>query len=107
MAVVIKSNNVTNFDIINARTSIAFKDVAGEAIQVKAAAVITDDETNKEYTYLWDDDGTCYAGNSASIRDVAEPIIELINEGEKLAATVITRTSKNGKDFLSLKVSSR
>lgn len=107
MAVLNKSNNVTTFDIINARCSVALKDAVGEVLDIKAAAVISDEDEGKEYTYLWSEDGTCYAGNSASVREVADSVIEIINEGMKINCEIIKRTSKNGKDFLSLKVSER
>lgn len=103
-----KTNNVSKLDIINARCSTAFKDVPGAEINIKGAAVITDDETGIDYSYVWSDEGVCYAGNSAAIGETVQAMIPLIDDDEMLLrGTVVSRTSKQGKDFLSLQISQR
>ena len=100
--VVLNSKGLNKLAIINAESSIAFKDCVGMEINVTAAAVLEEDD-GAVYSYLWSGED-CYAGNSASIRKAIEPIIELLDEGVKLTATPISRQSKNGKEFLSLRV---
>lgn len=103
----VKTNNVTVLDLINARTSTAFKDISGVATPLKACAVATDPTDGNDYGYIWDEDGNCYAGNSASIMEQISQVVPLVNEGMKLDFTVISRKSKQGKDFLSLKIDER
>lgn len=99
------SNNVTKFDTINAQNSFAFRDLAaGEILNVRAAGVLEDAETKKEFSYIWTEQGECYAGNSKSVRDSIDDIIDLIDSGEKIDAEIVSRQSKQGQTFLSIRV---
>lgn len=102
------TKNITKIDIINAKNSIAFKDIQpSEVIPVKGVAIATDPEDGKQYGYLWSETDDCYAGNSSSIMEAIAMMAELIDADMKLDASVVTRTSKQGKEFLSLKISER
>lgn len=104
----IASKNITKIDVINAKNSIAFKDVQpSEVIPVKGVAIVTDPEDGKQYGYLWSEMDDCYAGNSNSIMEAIAMMVELVDSGMQLDATIVKRKSKQDKEFLSLKISER
>lgn len=104
----VATKNISKIDLINAKNSMAFKDVqANEVIPIHGAAIATDPEDGKQYAYLWSKLGDCYAGNSQSIMEQIAMAIEVIDSGVELDFSVIKRTSKQGKEFLSLKLTER
>ena len=104
----ITTKNISTIDLINAKNSQAFKDLTPEdVIPIHGAAISTDPEDGKQYGYIWSEYGECYAGNSATIMDQISLLVGLIDAGEKIDMSVIKRTSKGGKEFLSLKLTAR
>lgn len=100
MEILKATSNVTRIHLVNARDSRSFMEWK-EAEPVIAAAVVQDNDT--VYSYVWTETAT-YAGNSATIRDVMDDVIDIINEGEVVSALVNVRQSKSGKDFATLRL---
>lgn len=104
------TSNFTKRDMINSRNSFALQDLDdGTQLQVEKAAVINrpDLETGeeKEVAILVTTDGTVYSAISATVRDVLDDTIDLIeDEGGAVTVRLNKRKSKAGREFLSLTV---
>lgn len=94
--------NVTKLDVVNSESSLAFKEMP-EGTPIKGAAIVEDE--GREYSYLYAEDGTVYAGNSATVKRGVEGLIDLLTEepNKKYAATLLRRESNNGKEFYTIK----
>ncbi len=107
---IIKAHGVGKLEIINAENSRSFKDLKGQTVELKGAALITDVAKNGEtvdFAYLFAEDGAVYGGNSSAIYRSVEGLIDLMDEDDSkvYAATVDGRTATSGREFLSLRVS--
>lgn len=105
-----RTSNFTKRDEINSRNSFALQDMEdGAVFQVSKAALVNrpDLETGeqKEVAVLVMDDGTVYSAISATVCDVLDDIVDLIeDEGAPVTVRLNKRKSKAGREFLSLTV---
>lgn len=107
--IITKTENFTRKMAINIGTSIALQDKVGQKINsIVAAAVVTgiDRETGeeKQVSVLVDAGGMFYSAISATVLEQMDDIIELIDDGEDFDVIVVSRTSKGGRDFITLNV---
>lgn len=103
------TNNFTKKDEINSRNSLALQDLPdGQLLTINKAAVINrvDAETgeNKEVSILVTEEGEVYSAISATVCDVMDDIIELMEEEPIVNLRLNKRKSKAGREFLSLTI---
>lgn len=112
----IRKVGFTAIDVINAQNgSRSFKSVDENQVIKLAGVAVDDGAVDKKtgelitITYLKDENtGDIYGGNSQNVRMTAECIIDAVEHNElslPLLARFSVRTSKNGKEFISLLVS--
>ena len=58
----------------------------------------------KRISVLIDHEGKTYTSISATIDDIMDDVIELLDEGEPVSLRLLKRTSSNGREFLSFQV---
>ena len=110
MKTTIAKVNVSELDIINAESSQSFRKAAGVDVKVKGAALIEepDRETGeqKQYAYIFAEDGAVYGGNSATVYRSVEALIGLMEKEPKkhYAFTVVSAPTASGREFLSLRL---
>ena len=103
------TENFNKKDAINMRNGLPLKDEPnGKTINVSKAAVVedTDEETGelKNVSVLIDSDGKCYTAISATVADIMDDCIELLDAGESVTLELIKRTSSAGREFLTFQV---
>lgn len=103
------TDNFGKKDAINMRNGLPLKDEPnGKTFAISKAAVVedTDEETGelKNVSVLVDSDGKCYTSISATIADIMDDCIELLNDGESVTLELIKRKSNAGREFLTLQV---
>lgn len=103
------SENFNKKDAINMRNGLPLKDEPnGKTFNISKAAAVedTDEETGelKYVSVLIDSDGKCYTAISATVADIMNDCIELLNAGESLTLELIKRISSAGREFLSFQV---
>lgn len=103
------TENFNKRDAINMRNGLPLKDEPnGKTINVSKAAVVedTDEETGelKNVSVLIDSDGKCYTAISATVADIMDDCIELLDAGESVTLELIKRTSSAGREFLTFQV---
>lgn len=108
-AIIAKTENFNRKMAINIGTSIALQDKAGQKIaSIAAAAIVTDIDREtgeeKQVAVIVDGGGMSYSSISATVLQQMDDIIELIDEGEDFDVVVVSRTSKGGRDFITLNV---
>lgn len=101
--------NFTKKDEINSRNSLALQDLPdGHILTINKAAVISrlDVETgeSKEVSILVTEDGEVYSAISATVCDIMDDIIELMEEEPIVNLRLNKRKSKAGREFLSLTI---
>lgn len=103
------TNNFDKKDLINSRSGLSLQDEEnGFVIEVTKAATMEDiDEESgevKRISVLIDHEGKTYTSISATIDDIMDDVIELLDEGEPVSLRLLKRTSSNGREFLSFQV---
>ena len=103
------TENFNKKDAINMRTGLPLKDEPnGKTFNISKAAVVedTDEETGelKNVSVLIDSDGKCYTAISATVADIMNDCIELIDAGESVTLELIKRKSNAGREFLTFQV---
>ena len=103
------TENFTKKDSINMRNGLPLKDEPnGKKFMISKAAVVedTDEETGelKEVSVLIDSDGKCYTSISATIADIMDDCIDLLDAGESVSLELIKRKSEAGREFLTFQV---
>ena len=109
MEIIKKSNNVTKIDVINASGSLPFKDLVEKTAEIRGAAIINDvnkDGELESFAYMFAVDGTVYAGNSSTMRDSIDALIDLFEDEPDATFNVTTeaRTASSGRTFYTLKI---
>ena len=96
------TSNVTNRDLINARTSVPLKEVIGQQIEaVKAFTFKQDDLTIFSFQ---DDKGQYYSTISSAIIEVSDFVIDEIDAQGRFVLECTSHKSNSGRDFLLLRV---
>ena len=103
------TENFTKKDSINMRNGLPLKDEPnGKTFNISKAAVVedTDEETGelKNVSVLIDSDGKCYTAISATVADIMNDCIELLDAGESVTLELIKRESSAGREFLTFQV---
>lgn len=103
------TENFNKKDAINMRNGLPLKDEPnGKTFNISKAAVVedTDEETGelKNVSVLIDSDGKCYTAISATVADIMDDCIELLEAGESVTLELIKRTSSAGREFLTFQV---
>lgn len=103
------TENFNKKDAINMRNGFPLKDEPnGKTFNISKAAVVedTDEETGelKNVSVLIDSDGKCYTGISATVADIMNDCIELVDAGESVTLELIKRESSAGREFLTFQV---
>lgn len=103
------TENFNKKDAINMRNGLPLKDEPnGKTFNISKAAVVedTDEETGelKNVSVLIDSDGKCYTAISATVADIMNDCIELLDEGESVTLELFKRTSSAGREFLTFQV---
>lgn len=103
------TENFNKKDAINMRNGLPLKDEPnGKTFNISKAAVVedTDEETGelKNVSVLIDSDGKCYTAISATVGDIMNDCIELLDAGESLTLELIKRESSAGREFLTFQV---
>lgn len=103
------TENFNKKDAINMRNGFPLKDEPnGKTFNISKAAVVedTDEETGelKNVSVLIDSDGKCYTAISATVADIMNDCIELLDAGESLTLELIKRESSAGREFLTFQV---
>ena len=103
------TENFNKKDAINMRNGLPLKDEPnGKTFNISKAAVVedTDEETGelKNVSVLIDSDGKCYTTISATVADIMNDCIELLDAGESVTLELIKRTSSAGREFLTFQV---
>ena len=99
------SYNTSKLDVLNAASSIAFKDVPPtEKITVSGCAIVTEDtdDGQRDFAYIFDNEAQkVYGGNSAAAVDLLSGLIPIMEEEPgTYTVTVSCQKSKGGKDYL-------
>lgn len=108
-----QTHNFSKRDMVNARNGFSLQSLDdGTKLAIHSCAVIHDDKSNPTYegehdvAILITDDGTAYTAISATVVESTHDIIDIMNEledsDEMLYIRVCKRTSKGGKEFLTL-----
>lgn len=105
---IVKQYNVSKKDIINAKASSkSFKEMS-DYVAVKAAYISNevDEKTGEamQVSGIIAEDGTIYAGKSASILKQVDDLIDLLAEGESAECITNVSKSNNGREFFSLMI---
>lgn len=107
MKTIVKKSRVTELDIINAESSESFKSSVGSPIDIMGAAIVEDDKNGEPslFAYLFGADGSVYGGNSDTIRGSVDAFIDYMekNPDMEFIATVTSRPSSNGREFLTIR----
>ena len=103
------TENFNKKDAINMRNGLPLKDEPnGKTFNISKAAVVedTDEETGelKNVSVLIDSDGKCYTAISATVADIMNDCIELLDAGESVTLELIKRKSSAGREFLTFQV---
>ena len=103
------TENFNKKDAINMRNGLPLKDEPnGKTFNISKAAVVedTDEETGelKNVSVLIDSDGKCYTGISATVADIMNDCIEILDAGESVTLELIKRESSAGREFLTFQV---
>lgn len=103
------TKNFTKKMAINIGMGTPLKDAADTVLEsIQAAAIVedVDRETGeiKVAAAIVDGNGAVYTSISATVLESIPDIIELIDDGEEFDVRVIVRTSKAGREFLTLNV---
>lgn len=103
------TKNFDKKDLINSRNGLSLQDEEnGFVIEVTKAATMedTDEETGelKKISVLIDPEGKTYTSISATVDDIMDDVIELLDEGEPISLRLIKRKSNGGREFLSFQV---
>ena len=104
---ILNTNNFTKRDAVNSRNGVALQDMENAFMfNVIAAAQIetVDEETGerKEVSVLKSEDDHYYTSISATVYDVMDDLIEIINDEGSCKVRVDKRKSKQGRDFIML-----
>lgn len=104
MSTIIKEANVSRIDMINARASHPYEDLVGNSVPVKGAAItrgLDEDGEEKEYSYIFSDNGAVYGGNSATVKNAVDELIDLMADEPNTVFTASIRKekSKSGREF--------
>ena len=99
------SYNTSKLDVLNAASTIAFKDVPpSEKITVSGCAIVTEDTDDgpRDFAYIFDNEAQkVYGGYSAAAVDLLSGLIPIMEEGPgKYVVSVSCQKSKGGKDYL-------
>lgn len=103
------TKNFDKKDLINSRNGLSLQDEEnGFVIEVTKAATMedTDEETGeiKKISVLIDPEGKTYTSISATVDDIMDDVIELLDEGEPISLRLLKRKSNGGREFLSFQV---
>lgn len=103
------TENFNKKDAINMRNGLPLKDEPnGKTFNISKAAVVedTDEETGelKNVSVLIDSDRKCYTTISATVADIMDDCIELLEAGESVTLELIKRMSSAGREFLTFQV---
>ena len=103
------TKNFDKKDLINSRNGLSLQDEEnGFVIEVTKAATMedTDEETGelKKISVLIDPEGRTYTSISATVDDIMDDVIELLDEGEPISLRLLKRKSNGGREFLSFQV---
>lgn len=103
------TENFNKKDAINMRNGLPLKDEPnGKTFNISKAAVVedSDEETGelKNVSVLVDSDGKCYTTISATVADIMNDCIELLDAGESVTLELIKRKSSAGREFLTFQV---
>lgn len=99
------TKNFTKKMAINSRNGIAMQDTLGEFTVHAAAKMRVDDEDSgevKSVTVFISPDMDTLTAISAQIYDVADDLIDVIDEEGDCTVRIEKRTSKGGREFLTL-----
>lgn len=101
------TSNFTRRDAVNSRNGIALQDLDNAyTFNVISAAQIetVDEETGerKEVSVLKSEDNQYYTSISATVYDVMDDLIDIINDEGSCKVRVDKRKSKQGRDFIML-----
>lgn len=104
---ILNTNNFTKRDAVNSRNGIALQDMENAFMfNVIAAAQIetVDEETGerKEVSVLKSEDDQYYTSISATVYDVMDDLIGIIDDEGSCKVRVDKRKSKQGRDFIML-----
>ena len=103
------TENFNKKDAINMRNGLPLKDEPnGKTFNISKAAVVedTDEETGelKNVSVLIDSDGKCYTAISATVADIMNDCIDLLDAGESVTLELFKRMSSAGREFLTFQV---
>lgn len=103
------TENFNKKDAINMRNGLPLKDEPnGKTFNISKAAVVedSDEETGelKNVSVLIDSDGKCYTTISATVADIMDDCIQLLDAGESVTLELIKRESNAGREFLTFQV---
>lgn len=103
------TENFNKKDAINMRNGLPLKDEPnGKTFNISKAAVVedTDEETGelKNVSVLIDSEGKYYTAISATVADIMNDCIELLDAGESVTLELIKRKSSAGREFLTFQV---
>ena len=103
------TENFNKKDAINMRNGLPLKvEPNGKTFNISKAAVVedTDEETGelKNVSVLIDSDGKCYTTISATVADIMNDCIELLDAGESVTLELIKRKSSAEREFLTFQV---
>ena len=103
------TENFNKKDAINMRNGLPLKDEpSGKTFNIIKAAVAedTDEETGelKNVSVLIDSDGKCYTAISATVADIMNDCIELLDAGDSVTLELIKRKSSAGREFVTFQV---
>lgn len=96
------TGNVSNRDLINARTSVPLKDVVGQ--QIEAVKAFTFKQDDLLVFCFQDDEGEYYSTISSAIIEVSDFVIDEIDSQGRVALTCTSHKSNSGRDFLLLRL---
>lgn len=103
------TSNFTLKDSINARNGFPLQDEEnGLVIHVSRAAIVEDADKDtgelKEAAVIIDNECKVYTSISASIMDIMDDVIDLLDAGESVTLTLVKRESKGKRTFLTFMV---
>ena len=102
------TENIGKMDIFNAKSASIALQTVSETLTVTGAAI--SDETNtesgeiSEVGYIFDKDGNVYGTISTTVIDMLPALIDLLDDVGELPITVVHRTAKSGREFISLQI---